>query len=73
LTFGFTTEDLKHLEKLSDPEVLNGLGDKKHGLSHNRKDDVVVYLKEWARMLENQMIENIKLPTFEVLYNQTYV
>jgi hypothetical protein len=72
LTFGFTTDDLKHLEKLSDPEVLGGLGDKKYGLSHNRKDDVVVYLVEWAKMLENQMIENIKLPTFEEEFNQVY-
>jgi hypothetical protein len=51
---------------------LGGLGDKKYGLSHNRKDDVVVYLVEWAKMLENQMIENIKLPTFEEEFNQVY-
>ena len=72
LTFGFTTDDLKHLEKLSDPKVLNGLGDKKYTLSHNQKGDVVVYMKEWAKMLENQMIENIKLPTFEEEFNQVY-
>lgn len=73
LTFGFTTEDLKHLEKLSDPKILDGLGNKKYSLSHNQKEDVVVYMKEWAKMLENQMIENIKLPTFEEEYNQVYV
>jgi hypothetical protein len=33
---------------------------------------VVVYLVEWAKMLENQMIENIKLPTFEEEFNQVY-
>lgn len=73
LTFGFTTDDLKHLEKLSDPKIIEGLGDKKYSLSHNQKDDVVVYMKVWAKMLENQMIENIKLPTFEEEYNQVYV
>lgn len=72
LTFGFSTEDLKHLEKLSDPEVLKQLGDKKYTLSYNQKADVIVYLKEWAKMLENRMIENIKLPNFDVEYNQTH-
>jgi hypothetical protein len=73
LTFGFTTDDLKHLEKLSDPKILERLGNKKYSLSHNQKDDVVVYMIEWAKMLENQLIENIKLPTFEEEYNQSYV
>ncbi|HLO46725.1 MAG TPA: hypothetical protein VK175_20445 [Leadbetterella sp.] len=73
LTFGFTTHDLKHLEKLSDPKILERLGDKKYTLSHNQRADVVVYMKEWARMLENQMIENINLPTFDIEYNQVYV
>lgn len=73
LSFGFTTDDLKHLEKLSDPSILAGLGDKKNDLRHNQKADVIVYLNEWAKMLENQMIANIKLPTFAYEYEPNYV
>lgn len=65
LTFGFTTEDLKHLEKLSDPAVLDYINNKNNRLHHNRKEDVVVYLKSWANLLEEKLIETIKLPTFE--------
>ncbi len=67
LTFGFSTEDLKHLENLSDPEILEYLGTEKNKLRHNQKDDVVVYLKSWASMLENKMIEEIKLPSFAII------
>lgn len=73
LRFGFTTEDLKHLEKLSDPKVLAGLGNKKNDLRHNQKADVVVYLNEWAKMLENKMIDSINLPTFTYEYEPNYV
>ncbi len=73
LSFGFTTEDLKHLEKLSDPEVLAGLGNKKNDLRHNQKANVVVYLNEWAKMLENQTIDSINLPTFAYEYEPNYV
>jgi hypothetical protein len=53
LSVGFTPDDLKHLERLSDPQILlyAGSGTKKH-FHHNRKEDVVSYLRSWASMLQ---------------------
>ncbi|QSE96151.1 hypothetical protein [Fulvivirga lutea] len=61
LDFGFDSDDLKHLEKLSDKNVLQKLPVEERYLSHNRKADVVKYLKTWASMLEEQLIENINI------------
>jgi hypothetical protein len=73
LTFGFTSEDLQNLEKLSDPLVLDRLGDKKYSLRHNQKDDVVVYLKTWANYVEEILLESIKIPSFELELKPVYV
>jgi hypothetical protein len=64
LSFGFTSQDLQHLEKLSDPEVINAVKNKKVKLLHNQKEDVSVYLRAWADLLEEKLINSIKLPTF---------
>lgn len=63
LDAGFDADDLKHLERLSDPYVLNALPDKKRGLRHNVKQDVILYLKMWANVLETKMMEAIVLRT----------
>ena len=61
LAFGFSTADLAHLEKLSDPKVLrNLLGDKKY-LKHNLKSDVIIYLKTWGNVLEEELISKISI------------
>ncbi len=62
LAFGFDISDLKHLEKLSDPQVLRQLPIEKRYLNHNCKSDVILYLKTWAQNLEDQLLERIKLP-----------
>jgi hypothetical protein len=59
LRAGFAIEDLKHLEKLSDPEILNALPARP--LTHNIREDVVVYLRTWADLLERKMIVKINL------------
>jgi hypothetical protein len=64
MSFGFSSEDLKNLEKLSDGEVLNKIGSKKFDLKHNRKEDVVVYLKAWANHLEEILLDEVKIPNF---------
>lgn len=51
---GFEREDLKHLERLSDPEVLALMPGRGIHLKHNRKEDVVAYLRAWAGLLESQ-------------------
>jgi len=66
LNFGFDINDLRHLEKLSDPEVLQ---EANGHLSHNKKSDVITYLDSMARLLERKLITKIKLPiTGELMY-----
>ncbi len=69
LDFGVTLEDLRHLERLSSPEVLAFMPLKRrNSLSHNKKDDVIYYLETWAKMLrekwENQQPE-VKIDTLK--------
>lgn len=61
LAFGFDIDDLKHLERLSDPAVLSSLPPGRH-LTQNIKDDVILYLQAWANLLEENLIQKIKLP-----------
>lgn len=61
LDFGLDTDDLKHLEKLSDMEVLSTLPPEKRHLRHNNKKDVIIYLNHWAHLLEERLIGRISL------------
>ncbi|HAK76962.1 MAG TPA: hypothetical protein DCR35_04325 [Runella sp.] len=61
---GLDSDDLKHLERLSDRRILNRLPENKRHLRHNYRDDVVLYISEWATMLEEQLLSTIKLPQF---------
>lgn len=63
---GLTTTDLKNLEKLSDVQVLRRLPSEFRYLQHNQRDHVVMYLREWATLLEEQLLADIHLPSFEV-------
>jgi hypothetical protein len=56
---GFDVDDLKHLEMLSDPEVLRHLPSKRLHLARNEKSDVVEYLMTWALTLEEQLLESV--------------
>lgn len=64
LTSGFELIDLKNLEKLGDDAVLERLPIEKRYLKHNVREDVVVYLNEWASLLEEQYLDSIQLPDF---------
>jgi len=66
LIAGFSIEDLKNLEKLSDHKILSRLPLEKRYLKHNVRADVIVYIKEWANMLEDELLSSIKLPEFEL-------
>jgi hypothetical protein len=59
--FGFTLEELRHLERLSDPSILQRLPIQKRYLSHNVKADVIVYMTTWANLLEESLINAISL------------
>lgn len=58
---GFDIDDLKHLERLSDPQILARL-EPGRKLSHNVKEDVVCYLNTWANMMEQELIRDISIP-----------
>lgn len=62
LNAGLMLEDLKHLERLDDRQVLGRLPIEKRFLKYNRRDDVVTYMKEWADLLEEELIQKITLP-----------
>ncbi|GAA4412392.1 hypothetical protein GCM10023187_39400 [Nibrella viscosa] len=63
---GLSLEDLKNLEKLSDKQILSRFPLEKRFLKHNQRDDVVVYLRAWADLLEEQLLEMIELPDLHV-------
>jgi hypothetical protein len=65
IDFGFTRDDLRHLEWLSDTAILSKIG--VTFLNRNIKSDTILYLKNWANLLEDQLIETIKLPSFETM------
>lgn len=61
LSRGLTRDDLRHLERLSDPHVLNRFAQGDHP-RHNVRDDVIRYLNAWADLLEDELLERIQLP-----------
>lgn len=63
LDFGFTRSELAHLERLSDPQVLEVLPKTRRHVIHNNKADVVIYMNAWADLLEGTVLESIELPT----------
>lgn len=62
LNVGLDTDDLKHLEKLSDTNVLRRLPLEERHLSHNYKSDVVKYIKTWVSLLEEQLTAGVDVP-----------
>ncbi|TGE16387.1 hypothetical protein [Hymenobacter elongatus] len=63
LALGFSRADLTHLEKLSDPTIRAVLPfERRNALRHNQRDDVVLYLRTWAQLLENELLNDIQLP-----------
>ncbi len=68
LALGFTRADLTHLERLADPAIRAAVPfERRDRLRHNRRDDVVLYLRAWADLLEHQLLDGIALPDFGAL------
>ncbi len=65
LELGFTRADLTHLERLTDPEVLHTLPPSRQALKHHVRDDVVLYLQAWAKLLEKELLQKIALDNLE--------
>lgn len=66
IEFGFTREELAHLERLSDPTVLAEIPLEQRNLKHNYKADVVKYLIAWANLLERKVVEEINIQDIAV-------
>ena len=65
LDLGFTRADLTHLERLADPTIRAAIPfERRDRLRHNQRDDVVLYMRTWADLLENQLLAGITLPDF---------
>jgi len=66
LALGFTRQDLAHLERLSDPAIRAAIPfERRNALRHNQRDDVVLYLRTWANLLEQALLDKITLPSLE--------
>lgn len=72
IDFGFSQQDLRHLEWLSDTEILSTITEKKH-LNRNLKADTILYMKSWANLLENKLLDAIELPSFSTTENSVLV
>ena|SRR2546428_6441092 len=66
LQFGLTTQELAHLERLSDPCILNRIDKEKDKLNFNNSDHVALYMTTWANMLADQYSNSIKLTELAV-------
>ncbi len=64
LNAGLTQQDLISLERLSSDKVLSHLPIEKRNLSKNLKEDVVLYMKTWADVLEEELSDGVRLPKF---------
>lgn len=57
LLTGLTLEDLKHLENLSDPEILATMTkERRNSISKNSKEDVIYYMQNWAKILREKWV-----------------
>jgi hypothetical protein len=63
IEFGFSAQDLRNLEWLSDKSVLAKSG--RATLNRNLKSDTILYLYSWADLIEDSLLKSILLPDFE--------
>ncbi|MVM40402.1 hypothetical protein GO730_26685 [Spirosoma sp. HMF3257] len=65
LNAGLMLEDLKHLERLDDRQILGRFPIEKRFLRHNVREDVMAYMNAWAELLEEQLLAKITLPALQ--------
>lgn len=53
---GLTTEDISNLEKLACNKVLKFIPENRKPLKYSNKDDVIIYMKTWADILESELL-----------------
>lgn len=58
LEAGLTLDELKHLERLSDPKILANIPiEERQQLKKNNKEHVILYLETWVLILENEWLK----------------
>ncbi|HAN31119.1 MAG TPA: hypothetical protein DCQ06_05925 [Myxococcales bacterium] len=60
LELGLSTSDLRHLERLSDRDILSQCETDTGWLDHRRRSHVVHYLRVWAGMLQAEFERSIQ-------------
>lgn len=56
---GLSIEELKHLERLSDPKILAHIPlPRRNQLAKNNIHDLIFYMETWLELLENQWLES---------------
>lgn len=63
---GLTPTDIHNLEYLEDRTVLNALPGGFRWLKRNERADVILYFRTYADLLEEQLIAQIPLPSFDL-------
>lgn len=58
---GLTPTDIHHIEYLTDKEVLNNLPGGFRWLKRNKKEDAIVYFETFANLLEEKLLQQIKI------------
>lgn len=64
---GLTPVDIRHIEYLSDPEVLAHLPGGFRWLKKNVREDVIVYFETFADLLEEKLIQSVEIKIEELL------
>lgn len=56
INLGLSTDDIANLEKLSCSNILSYIPENKKPLLRNNKENVILYMRAWSEMLENQLM-----------------
>ena len=65
-SMGLTNNDIHNLEYLEDRAVLNNIPGGFRWLKRNQREDVIIYFETYANMLEEKLLEQIEIPSFEL-------
>lgn len=64
---GLTIDELKHLERLSDPKILQHIPfAHREKMEKNKKEDVILYMETWADILENEWLSQNPITLEEI-------
>jgi hypothetical protein len=71
LEMGMERSDIGDLERLSNNRILLRIPAERRALQYNRREDVVLYMETWAFMLEEELLQQISLPSAEQLFGSS--